>query len=65
MTISGIRSAVQTITQRAGAATGVVTGYLMKTAQRESSFNPSARASTSSATAGPEPRRAGEDLSQG
>jgi len=49
MTISGIRSAVQTIIQRAGAATGVDSGYLMKTAQRESSFNPSARASTSSA----------------
>lgn len=49
MTISGIRSAVQTIIQRAGAATGVDSGYLMKTAQRESSFNPAARASTSSA----------------
>jgi hypothetical protein len=50
MSISGIRSAVQTIIQRAGAATGVDPGYLMKTAQRESSFNPTARASTSSAT---------------
>ena len=50
MSISGIRSAVQTIIQRASAATGVDAGYLMKTAQRESSFNPSARASTSSAT---------------
>lgn len=50
MSISGIRSAVQTIIQRAGAATGVDAGYLMKTAQRESSFNPTARASTSSAT---------------
>lgn len=49
MTISGIRSAVQSIIQRAGAATGVDAGYLMKTAQRESSFNPAARASTSSA----------------
>ena len=50
MSISGIRSAVQTIIQRAGAATGVDPGYLIKTAQRESSFNPTARASTSSAT---------------
>jgi hypothetical protein len=49
MSISGIRSAVQTIIQRASAATGVDSGYLMKTAQRESSFNPTARASTSSA----------------
>jgi hypothetical protein len=49
MSISGIRSAVQTIIQRASAATGVDSGYLMKTAQRESSFNPAARASTSSA----------------
>lgn len=50
MSISGIRSAVQTIIQRASAATGVDSGYLMKTAQRESSFNPAARASTSTAT---------------
>lgn len=49
MTIGGIRSAVQTIIQRASAATGVDSAYLMKTAQRESSFNPTARASTSSA----------------
>ena len=49
MSISGIRSAVQSVIQRASAATGVDYGYLMKTAQRESSFNPSARASTSSA----------------
>ena len=50
MSISGIRSAVQTIIQRASAVTGVDSGYLMKTAQRESSFNPAARATTSSAT---------------
>lgn len=49
MSISGIKSAVQTIIQRASTATGVDAGYLMKTAQRESSFNPSARAPTSSA----------------
>lgn len=49
MSIGGIRSAVQTIIQRASAATGVDSGYLMKTAQRESSFNPAARAATSSA----------------
>lgn len=49
MSVSGIRSAVQATIQRASAVTGVDYGYLMKTAQRESSFNPSARASTSSA----------------
>jgi hypothetical protein len=36
--------------QRASAATGVDFGYLLKTAQRESSLNPNARARTSSAT---------------
>ena len=35
--------------QRAAAATGVDFGYLVKTAQRESSLNPNARARTSSA----------------
>ncbi|MFM8819511.1 MAG: transglycosylase SLT domain-containing protein [Phenylobacterium sp.] len=49
MSINGIRSAVQTIIHRASAATGVDSGYLVKTAQRESSLNPSARAPTSSA----------------
>jgi hypothetical protein len=36
--------------QRASAATGVDFSYLLKTAQRESSLNPNARARTSSAT---------------
>lgn len=49
MSISGIKSAVQSIIQRASAITGVDSGYMMKTARRESSFNPAARASTSSA----------------
>ncbi|MDI7774940.1 transglycosylase SLT domain-containing protein [Asticcacaulis sp. EMRT-3] len=42
---TGVMGAIQ----RAAAATGVDFGYLVKTAQRESSLNPNARAPTSSA----------------
>lgn len=41
---------VMTALRSASAATGVDFGYLVKTAQRESNFDPSAKASTSSAT---------------
>ncbi len=40
---------VHAVLQRAAAATGVDFGYLLRTAQRESSLNPQARARTSSA----------------
>ena len=49
MAIEGIRGIVEAAIQRASQATGVDFGFLMKTAGRESSFNPRARASTSSA----------------
>jgi hypothetical protein len=41
---------VMTALRSASSATGVDFGYLVKTAQRESNFDPSAKASTSSAT---------------
>jgi hypothetical protein len=41
---------VMTALRSASTATGVDFGYLMKTAQRESNFDPNAKASTSSAT---------------
>jgi hypothetical protein len=44
------RAAVMTAIRNASAATGVDFGYLVKTAQRESNFDPAAKASTSSAT---------------
>jgi len=49
MAVQGIRGIVEAAIERASRATGVDFGFLMKTAGRESSFNPRARASTSSA----------------
>jgi hypothetical protein len=49
MAVEGIRGIVEAAIQRASQATGVDFGFLMKTAGRESSFNPRAQASTSSA----------------
>jgi hypothetical protein len=49
MAVQGIRGIVEAAIQRASQATGVDFGFLMKTAGRESSFNPRAKASTSSA----------------
>ena len=49
MAVEGIRGIVEAAIQRAAQATGVDFGFLMKTAGRESSFNPRAKASTSSA----------------
>jgi hypothetical protein len=44
------RAQVMTALRTASAATGADFGYLVKTAQRESNFDPTAKASTSSAT---------------
>lgn len=49
MAIQGIRGAVETAIQRASQATGVDFSFLMRTANRESGFNPHAKASSSSA----------------
>ena len=49
MAVQGIRGIVEAAIERASKATGVDFGFLMKTAARESSFNPRAQASTSSA----------------
>lgn len=49
MAVQGIRGIVESAIQRASQATGVDFGFLMKTAGRESSLNPQARASSSSA----------------
>jgi hypothetical protein len=49
MAIQGIRGAVETAIQRASNATGVDFSFLMRTANRESGFNPHAKASGSSA----------------
>ncbi|MFZ5719588.1 MAG: transglycosylase SLT domain-containing protein [Pseudomonadota bacterium] len=49
MAVQGIRGIVETAIQRASQATGVDFGFLMKTAGRESSFNPRAQATSSSA----------------
>jgi len=49
MAVQGIKGIVEAAIQRASQATGVDFGFLMKTASRESSFNPRARATTSSA----------------
>jgi Transglycosylase SLT domain len=49
MAVHGIRGVVEAAIQRASQATGVDFGFLMKTAGRESSFNPRARAGSSSA----------------
>jgi hypothetical protein len=49
MTIQAIRGVVESAIQRASDATGVDFGFLLGTAKRESGYNPSAHASTSSA----------------
>ncbi|WP_340646459.1 transglycosylase SLT domain-containing protein [Phenylobacterium sp.] len=49
MAIQGLRGAVEAAIQRASNATGVDFTFLMKTANRESGYNPSAKASSSSA----------------
>ena len=49
MAIQGLRGVVEAAIQRASTATGVDFTFLMKTANRESSFNPRAKAATSSA----------------
>ena len=49
MAIDSIREAVGTAIERASRATGVDFGFLMRTASRESSYNPSAKAQGSSA----------------
>ena len=49
MAIQGLRGAVEAAIQRASNATGVDFTFLMKTANRESGYNPRAKASTSSA----------------
>ena len=47
--IEGIRSVVESAIQRASQATGVDFSFLMKTANRESGFNPAAKSGASSA----------------
>lgn len=49
MAVQGIRGVVEAAIQRASNATGVDFSFLMKTANRESGFNPQAKAPTSSA----------------
>jgi hypothetical protein len=49
MSIQGIRGAVEAAIQRASNATGVDFTFLMRTAHRESGYNPKAKASSSSA----------------
>ena len=49
MAIQGLRGAVEAAIQRASNATGVDFTFLMKTANRESGYNPKAKASSSSA----------------
>jgi hypothetical protein len=49
MTVESIKDAVQTAIRRASSATGVDFSFLMRTAKRESGYNPAAKASTSSA----------------
>jgi hypothetical protein len=49
MAIDSIKDAVGAAIQRASQATGADFGFLMRTARRESGFNPSAQAPTSSA----------------
>jgi hypothetical protein len=49
MAIEGIRSAVEAAIQKASQATGVDFSFLMKTANRESGLNPSAKSGSSSA----------------
>src|ERR1700684_549836 len=49
MSVEAIRGVVEAAIQRASSATGVDFGFLMRAAKRESSYNPNARARTSSA----------------
>jgi hypothetical protein len=49
MAIEGIRGVVEQAIQRASQATGVDFSFLMKTANRESGFNPAAKAASSTA----------------
>ena len=49
MAIQGISGMVQSAIQRAAQATGVDFSFLMKTANRESGFNPAAKSGVSSA----------------
>lgn len=49
MSVQGIRGVVEAAIQRASTATGVDFSFLMKTAHRESGYNPRAKAPTSSA----------------
>jgi hypothetical protein len=49
MAIQGIRGVVEAAIQRASSATGVDFSFLMRTAQRESGYNPMAKAASSSA----------------
>ncbi len=49
MTIESVKQAVGAVIERASQATGVDFGYLMRTAERESGYNASAHAATSSA----------------
>ncbi len=49
MTVQSIRGVVEAAIQRASEATGVDFGFLLGAAKRESGYNPSAKASTSSA----------------
>lgn len=49
MAVQGIRGVVEAAIQRASQATGVDFSFLMRTASRESGYNPSAKAPTSSA----------------
>jgi hypothetical protein len=49
MSVQSIRGVVEAAIQRASSATGVDFGFLMRAAKRESSYNPNARARTSSA----------------
>ena len=49
MAVQGIRGVVEAAIQRASQATGVDFSFLMRTASRESGYNPAAKAQTSSA----------------
>jgi len=49
MTVESIRNVVESAIQRASQATGVDFGFLLRTAKRESGYNPGAKAHSSSA----------------
>jgi hypothetical protein len=50
MAVESIRNVVESAIQRASQATGVDFGFLLRTAKRESGYNPDAKARSSSAT---------------